>query len=458
MTTLRFLLALWIGKSARLFVRLIGQGSGTALPGLLALNIDPTFLHTGLKQLKDDCIVISGTNGKTTTAQMVRAVMKPPHQSLLMNKEGSNLLRGIASSIIEHSRLDGHIQASLGLFELDEATLPLLLDIQPPRILVLLNLFRDQLDRYGEVDLIRKKWADAIKKLPTETRLVLNADDPLVASLGKGWSNVVFFGIDDVSAASEKPASHLDVRACPSCGGKLAMRNFFASHLCHYQCQKCSFHRPKPDIAAIHIISNGLEETDIGVVIHGKRQRLTIPIPGLPAVYSTLATCAVAHILELDKTVVLDALRALPRPFGRWERIEINGQKILLILIKNPAGASAVLDTLAGTKHNTLLLALNDNLADGTDVSWIWDTPFEKLPGAKRVIVTGTRANDLALRFKYAERKTIEVVSSLKQAIIRGLHVKHGSDTGSLTILATYTAMLAIRKILTGSHLGGVQE
>lgn len=445
----RFLIALWIGKFARLVVQLAGQGGGTALPGLLALKVDPTFLQSGLAQLHDGLIVVSGTNGKTTTSQMVRVAIQKSNIQLLTNPEGSNLLRGIASSIIESATLKGRLSVEMGLFELDEATVPLFLEIAPPKVLVLLNLFRDQLDRYGEVDSIRKKWEVAIRHLPSGTTLILNADDPLVASLEQGRSNIVFFGIDDDSVALENPPSHLDVHTCPSCGGKLAMTHFFASHLCHYHCRSCDFQRPTPDIHATKIQIKGLDGSITKVNVKGRTLNLFLPIPGLPAVYAALATLATSHTMKLQTETVLHTLKSLPRPFGRWERIKTpGGTDVLLILIKNPAGASAVLDTLSGTKHTTILLALNDSVADGTDVSWIWDTPFERLPDAKHIIVSGSRAADLSLRLKYAS----------KESEILGLEDALTSGVESITILATYTAMLAIRKILTGSHLGGFQE
>ena len=445
--TLRFLLALWFGKKARVLTRFLGRGSGSALPGLVALKIDPTFLQRGLQNLPKGFVVISGTNGKTTTTHMTYAALKASYLSVITNAEGSNLLRGIASAIIEKSSWIGNLNAEIGVFEVDEATLPLLVRMTPPRILVLLNLFRDQLDRYGEVEKVQKNWADALLRLPKTTTLILNADDPLVASLPAGKSKKTFFGIDDREVGHAEAPSHLDIRNCPSCGKKLLMTSFFAAHLSHYRCSSCSFQRPRPEIAAENIVDKHLESTTMTFQASGLSHRVTIPLPGLPAAYGALATLCVSSVLGIPIADTIAAIETLTRPFGRWETLTIGNQNILLVLIKNPAGASAVLETLESESLETLLLALNDNIADGTDVSWIWDAPFEQLPKAKQVIVTGTRADDLALRLKYAE-KTVTVIPNLSRAVEEGQ-----SKEGSLTVLATYTAMLDIRKILVGTKI-----
>ncbi|MDQ2744848.1 MAG: MurT ligase domain-containing protein, partial [Chloroflexota bacterium] len=395
-------LAVMGGKLAGALSRMLARGGGTSLPGLVATAIDPRLVPVLASQLAGTAVV-SGTNGKTTTSRMLATILDQADYTLLRNHSGSNLIRGVATSLVDGSGTFGNIPTSdrlFGVFEVDEAALPEVLRAVCPRVLLLLNLFRDQLDRYGEVATVARLWSQAIACLPIDSRLVINADDPLLANLAASdHGTPLFFGIE--SAGMQRLDHASDVKACPHCGGEIEYTATFLGHLGHYSCQTCGFARPGPEIAGRDIQLHGVDGSRLTLVTPAGNASINLPLPGLYNVYNALGGAATAWALGIGLLDIVTGLEAATPAFGRMERLEIEGRDVILALAKNPAGLNEVLRTaLESVDCLDLMLMLNDNIADGRDVSWIWDADVEMLADHVRsVAFSGTRAADMALRF-----------------------------------------------------------
>lgn len=393
------------------------MGGGSAAPGLYAINLCPNIIADLASQIESN-VVITGTNGKTTTTRLLSHFARSSEMKIIRNQTGSNLQRGIASALIEYSSLTGKIKADLGIWEIDEAAFNVLLPQINPKIVIFLNVSRDQLDRYGEVDSVVKKWHESVKKLPKNALLILNGDDQNVTNLSKSFAG-----------------------------------------------KSVTFGLKKHNFAATNIKTKSLSGVSFQLTIDHKPQTINLPIPGIYHIYDFLAAFAAGYSLNIDLRRMVDSLKSYKSAFGRVEKFTIThpvwranwkAKDGYIFLIKNPAGATAVFGTLAKElrKEDTLLIALNDNLADGTDVSWIWDADFETFQNQSRaksrdynIIVSGSRAEDLAVRLKYAgfSSSNLEIQKSLTKAF----HVSLKALKGRLFILPTYTAMLEIQNILT---------
>lgn len=463
---LRLSLAILVGKTIAFLNKLTGTG-GTAAPGLYALKVDPDLVKKLTAKVKYGNIVISGTNGKTTTARLAAGILSCKFK-IIHNRQGSNLLRGIASTLISSSSLSGIIPANLGIWEVDEATLPEAIAHTRPKIITLLNLFRDQLDRYGEVDTTRTKWQKALSALNQGTTLILNADDPGVSTLSKRFKGkVIYFGVQDKKLNLPTVDHVADIRHCLNCGTGLIYSSLLSAHLGHYTCPNCNFKRPDPHISASNLKFNPDFSTNGKFTVHGSQFTVSYQLPGLYNVYNTLAATAIPDTLKMDHTKIRQNLESFSAAFGRFQSLSIpaslvsrsgpadrRNRSAVIFLIKNPAGANEVLRTLASQKNLNLLAILNDKIADGKDVSWIWDANWEILAQkTKSISVSGIRAWDLATRLKYAgftlSKNNIhkEIYYSLQNSLDKlGTY-----DT--LIILPTYTALLEIQKVL--AKLGG---
>jgi UDP-N-acetylmuramyl tripeptide synthase len=437
-------LEIGVARLAGTVSRAARRGGGTTLPGKLLWRVDPDAIDALAARLPRGTAVVSATNGKTTTSAMAAQVLGARHR-LAWNNSGANLASGVASTLLQTRN------AELGLFEVDEFALPELLRRLQPHVLVLGNLFRDQLDRYGELEHVAERWRAVVAALPATTRLVVNADDPLVADLAADRPGAVRFGIDDPRVARPALQHAADSKYCVRCGAPYAYAAAYVGHLGDYHCPSCGHGRPMLDIAARDLQLSGLDATSFELALPTETRRVRLPLPGLYNVYNALA--ATALCLELGETAasVHTAIERFAAAFGRLERIDVAGRTLLLLLIKNPAGANEVVRTLIeGHVPSTLLVALNDAIADGRDVSWIWDVDFEPLLAtAARIVVSGERAAELALRFTYAgyPLDRLEVVPELEGALDRALELVPDGD--ELAVLPTYTAMLALRKVLT---------
>ena len=442
-------LTLAITKTAARLSRLFGRGGGHALPGLIAERLDPHLAHKLAKGLTGGVILVTGTNGKTTTTKLIAAILEAHGERVLTNSTGSNLKRGVTSALISASDLRGRFEHTVGLFEVDEASLRLVTpEVQPTQIVVL-NLFRDQLDRYGELDTTAALIGEGIAA--TTARLYLNADDPLVASLGKYAARpdlVSYFGVDDLpsdSAADRQTAPDSD--RCPVCHTRLTFSRTFYGHIGHYRCPTGDFERPEPAVEVTRVDSADVTGSRFTVTIDGAPDDFSFPLPGTYNLYNALGAISLAHGLGIDHDTVARSLGSSVAAFGRVEELELEGRRLYLLLIKNPVGLSQVLETFVTTQDAPrLLFAISDLDADGRDVSWLWDVPLEGLlPKNALVLTTGIRASDMSLRLHYAGIPS-ELVETYEDAIER--LVRATPEGGTAFILPTYTSMLTIRRIL----------
>jgi len=423
--------------------RAAGRGGGTTLPGKLLWKLDPAAVDALAARLPLGVVLQSGTNGKTTTTAMAARILGAEHP-LAWNRAGANLLSGIASALLA---ADG---AKLGLFEVDEGALPEAMRRTRPRVVGLANLFRDQLDRYGELELVAERWRDAVAALPSETRLVLNADDPVVADLAGERVSVLRYGLDDRRHARPSLQHAADSKYCLRCGAPYVYEAAYVGHLGDYRCDACGHARPPLDVAAREIELHGLQSSRFTLGTVQGQIDVELALPGLYNVYNATAAGALSLAAGASLESVRAGLEGFSAAFGRFERIAVGSRTLVMLLIKNPAGANEALHTLETGVPPVLVVALNDAIADGRDVSWIWDVDFEPLlPHAQHVVATGERAAELGLRLLYGglPRERLEVVPALERALDRGVELTEAGD--ELVVLPTYTAMLALRGILT---------
>jgi UDP-N-acetylmuramyl tripeptide synthase len=421
--------------------RLTGRGGGTTVPGKLLWKLDPGAIDRLAARLPQGSVLVSATNGKTTTAAMAAEIFRP-RVTVAHNDSGANLVSGVASTLL---RSNG---AELGLFEVDEGALPEVAARVRPRTLCLGNLFRDQLDRYGELELIAERWRAVVDALPG-ARLAVNGDDPQLGALAPGRDALVF-GLDDRRWARPSLQHAADSKYCVACGTPYEYAAAYIGHLGEYRCPACGLARPPLDVSARDVELNGLESAAFTLATPEGERRVRLRVPGVYNVYNALAAAALALTLDVPLDDVVAGLERFAAAFGRFERIPMGERTLLMLLIKNPAGANEAIRTLVeGRRPRLAVVALNDAIADGKDVSWIWDVDFEPLlDGLERVVATGDRASELALRCKYAgfDPDRIEVIPSLERALDRGLAATEPG--GELPVLPTYTAMLALRKLV----------
>lgn len=457
----RLTLAILAGRTASLVSRCIGHG-GTVLPGHVVPRIEPTALSYIARQLRGGSVIVSGTNGKTTTTRMVAHVARSAGFHPIHNRSGANLMTGLVSALASNSDLSGHPRGDLGIFEVDEATVPSAATAIAPRILALTNVFRDQLDRYGEVELVAKAWRAAAAGLDPSATLILNADDPTVAQLARdAKARVLTFGFEDRSVGGAYVAHDADRLLCPFCAARLAYAWTAYSHLGHYACPSCGWSRPRPDVAAtaasVPSPTNPMGST-LTIEAPGETATLELPLPGLYNAYNALAAAAICTALgiPLDKTA--GSIGGSEAVFGRFERIAVESGALVMVLVKNPVGFNQVLRALAGPSPASgsalaqtgqgekplMVIAINDLFADGTDVSWLWDVDFEVLAERRyRVLCTGLRAQDMALRLKYAGVPCVDVEPLLSTTIDSALATaRRGQE---VLVFPTYTAMLDMR-------------
>jgi UDP-N-acetylmuramyl tripeptide synthase len=433
--------------------RASGRGGGTTLPGRALLRFDPDAIGRLGAGLNAGTTVVSATNGKTTTSGMIAAILRSAGREPVHNRAGSNMTWGVATALLEQ-------QGDEGLFEVDEAWLPKVVTELEPSLVVLGNLFRDQLDRYGEMETLAEEWAAMVGERTGQSRFVLNADDPLIADLGRDAEGgrrqgVVYFGIEDASHALPELQHAFDAKHCRRCGEPYVYERAFVGHLGHYSCPSCGAARPAPDVAATRIELQGMDGSRVLVRTPAEEIDLKLPLPGLYNVYNALAAVAAGLELGIPASSIAPALGELQAAFGRVETIAVEGKPVSILLIKNPAGANEVLRTLkqeAETNELHLWVALNDRIADGRDISWVWDADFELLAqGVSKVTCAGTRAAEMALRLKYAgwPPEAIEVEPDIGTALDRAI----AASPDRLFALPTYTALLELRKLLSGRGL-----
>lgn len=419
-------------KTISIISKLFKFGHGSTWPGHIALKLNPNFIGQILKKSKTKIILVTGTNGKTTTAKLLQTILEESNQKVFINSSGANLLNGIASSIILKSNFVGNLNFDYAIFEVDENTLPQITKKIEPDFIIALNLFRDQLDRYGEINTVAKNWKMAYQHL-SKTEFVLNSDDPQIAYLGEGFkSKTHYFGLNDRKFEYEIQQHVADSILCPKCGTKLTYDAFYFSHLGKWRCEKCKLERPTPALESFKYY----------------------PLLGTYAIYDTLAAILTSQLLGITDDKIEQALKNFKPAFGRQEIMETNGKKIQLFLSKNPTSFNESLRTINANNAKNLLIVLNDRIPDGTDVSWIWDIDFETLVTKNtNLYLAGDRVYELALRLKYADIDVPQenVFENLENAVFTG--AKNTKTSEVFYILPTYSAMLEARKILTGKKI-----
>jgi len=453
--------AVLAGRATGALARRLRIGGGTSLPGLIAQYTDPQLVRHLASQLQHGSVILTGTNGKTTTSGLAAYILRASGLRIWRNREGSNLMRGVATALLMRSTPTGALRQqgdAAFVFEVDEAAFPKAVAEVQPRVVVVTNLFRDQLDRYGEVDTVAEHWRIALRKLPAEATLILNADDPAVAALADAHSGpTLYYGVEDAPNADDpsRQAGQTDVvdtRTCPRCRAPLTYSKRFYSHIGHWACPNCGFARPTPQIRATRVIAAGLDESRFILATPEGEQEARVGLPGLYNVYNALAAASVGVAMGADFAAIQSGLTRFTPAFGRAERIEADGRTVHILLTKNPTGLNEVLRAIAsgdaglGAAHHQryLLTLLNDRAADGEDVSWIWDADFEQLAGTTaQLTVGGVRAYDLALRLKYAGSPPDHVEPDIAQALTYAL--EHTPVGATLYVVPTYTAMLAVR-------------
>ena len=446
--------------AARLASRALGTGGGSTVPGVVARRVDPGVLAKLSARLRLGSAAITGTNGKTTTTRMISTILQTAGVRAVNNSTGANLLTGVTAALLSDADLAGRPASEMGLFEVDEASVPKVAAEAELRILAVLNLFRDQLDRYGELAYTGKVIASAFGDLPEGGAIVLNADDPLVASLGRPVGRPVYYGVDEPSLDTGRLQHIADSKDCPVCGTALAYDAVYMGHVGVYDCRNCSFGRPELAYRASRVRLDGARGADFLLSTPVGEAEVRINLPGLYNVYNALAAATVAAEAGVGLEEVSRGLEAFGGAFGRVERVRVGDREAFLLLIKNPVGFNEILRTfVASDDARHVLIAINDNHADGRDVSWLWDVDFEMLAdagvegqtkGASPFMVAGLRAEDMAVRLKYADLPVGSVIPDLKVATMAALEATPPGET--LYVLPTYTAMLKIRKTL--SELG----
>ncbi|MCB0881282.1 MAG: DUF1727 domain-containing protein [Thermoleophilia bacterium] len=442
---MRHALAVPIARAAGTLSRRLGRGGGTALPGKVVLRLSPRAVEHLGAGLRGGTVCVSATNGKTTTCRLLAAALTCDGSALVANPAGANLMSGVAAALMAGRR--GRPRPDRALFEVDEAALPEVVRQLRPHALVLMNLFRDQLDRYGELETVAAAWRRMVDDLPPQTTLVLNADDPAVADLGRRRSSVVYFGVDDPTVATREVSHASDSTRCLVCAQPLEYARVTLGHMGAWRCPSCGDARPAPTVRATRVSIDSTRGQSIEWATPRGTASATLTLPGVHNAYNATAALAAALTLGVAPAAAATAMGRAGAAFGRGERIRVHGRDLVMLLAKNPAGANTTVRTLLGDRDPLhLLVALNDRTADGQDVSWIWDVDYEPLLDHIDVLtVTGDRAHDMALRFVYAglPRERVRVVENPSRALDAAL--AGVPDDRPLYVLPTYTAMLSLR-------------
>ena len=442
--TLRARTARGLGRLAGTMSRALRLGAGESVVGKVATAVDPTLLRELAKNLSDGSVVVLGTNGKTSTTAMIARGATFAGRDVVTNATGANLVGGVVGALM------GAREARLGVIEVDEVVAPRVAEALRPRVMVWTNVFRDQLDRYGEVDLILSYLARAAGGLHEDGTLVVDADDPgLVAAAERSGKRVVYFGL--TKGRGDEAHIAADSSDCPRCGTPLRYAHTYLGHLGVYACGSCGWRRPDPDVAVTPIELHGARRLRARIDAGDSSAEVELHMGGLSAASNLGAAAAALRCLGVPLDVTATALADMPTVFGRGEEINVGGATGLLMLMKNPAGGNELIAELLEDGYRRVFVAVNDRYADGLDVSWLWDIEFERLAGrTDQLVATGRRAYDMAVRLKYAGLDVAAAVPGIGDA----MRLMPDGD-GPFAILATYTAMREIRAALRGrtAHL-----
>ncbi|MBY0356621.1 MAG: MurT ligase domain-containing protein [Candidatus Obscuribacterales bacterium] len=442
---LKDMLAVVAGKTAAFAIKTFGLGLASNLPGRIAEKMSPKVLSSLAAQAERGVIAVTGTNGKSTTSGLVASILQAESLKVVHNRQGANLVAGITASLVDAASFCGRVDADYCLFEIDEAALPLVAKATPISIVLVTNLFRDQLDRFGELDTTAKLIQSGIEI--NKSTAVLNADDPNVAQMVATCPRL-FYGIRQLAVESTVKEELSELSYSPCCGVEYEYSRRFYGQLGHYSCPACGKARVEPQIIADQV-NVGAVKSEFLLEYGEHKLKIELPLPGLFNVYNALAAAALCYAAGISAQAVQEGLCRYSTLFGRSERINLDDKTLLIQLIKNPAGASQALQAAAADKDGQLLIAINDNYADGRDVSWLWDAEFEQLKDKKGpFIVSGKRCYDMALRLKYAGIESGEIIvePDLSGALDKALAELPSGKT--LWLLPTYTCLLELQKIM----------
>ncbi|MBC7766013.1 MAG: DUF1727 domain-containing protein [Hyphomonadaceae bacterium] len=440
---MNIIIAIWVAKAVMVVSRLFGK-KGSSAPGAIALKIAPSILKVLSAQIKQEIIVVCGTNGKTTTNNMLGALLQKSGKKTVCNLVGANMVMGIATAFIDASDLFGKVDADFAALEIDEASAMIVFDHLTPHKIVITNLFRDQLDRYGEIDITMRYLQRALVKAP-KAKLILNGDDPLTAFFGyKSTHACEYFGVAEDAYIARDEAK--EGRFCTHCGSELQYHYFHYSQLGDFYCNACDFCRPPLQFAAINLYFSN------GIAFDLKMGDSTLPIAvnyrGFYNIYNILAAVAPALLCGVSHEVVNAVLLAYKPQIGRMESFALQ-KPLVLNLSKNPAGFNQAITTvLQDPRPKNVMVVINDNAQDGKDISWIWDVDFERLnvDTISHFVLSGVRKEDVAVRMKHAliKRPRITMEGDLKLALQKLLSLK-----GEVCyVLVNYTALFETQNIL----------
>ena len=437
--------------------------AGTSLPGMVAERMAPGILSRLAGDL-GPTVMISGTNGKTTTTYLLAWILRRVGRPVVSNRSGANLRQGIASTLVAQAGPDGRLRSrgSAAVFEVDEATLPTVADALPIATLVLTNLFRDQLDRFGETDEIIRRWQRMLDALPAGAPLVSCSDDPRLAYLTRARSeSLVGFGLIEPPLGMAETSLTPEVTTCPSCDGRLVYAWSAVGHLGAFACQACGFGRSEPDLGVRVVSSRGIDGQTLAFRRAGTPGEVSVAVrlPGTSNAYNAAAAVAAAITLDVPVETAVGALADTTSAFGRYEEVEIDGRRVVLMLGKNPASLGELTRVGAESAVSSILFALNDQYADGRDVSWYWDVDPTPMLAGRAYAISGSRAPDFRLRLKYQADGGPEAgLSGLVGTFadppdgLAGL-VEATPRGGTILVIATYTALLRLHRHLVGRGL-----
>ncbi|GCE27378.1 hypothetical protein KDA_28620 [Dictyobacter alpinus] len=449
----RLAFAISAGKLAGASGRLFHIGGGTSLPGMIARRIDPNVLKSVVGASKAKKIVITGSNGKTTTARMTAAIADAAGHRVSQNRTGSNLIQGITSVAVNFADFFGRMESDVLLFEIDEATIPLAVPEIQPDVVVITNIFRDQLDRYGELYAVARALDEMLESLPETSTILLNGNDPQVANFGiNAKAKRVFFGLETKDIGTPVPEQSADIIRCIHCNSDFTYEVAYLSHLGLYRCPECGYTLPDLDLAvtSASLAENGEGPSHIKLRTPQGEMDLEIPLPGVHNIYNAVAAIGAAMAAGFPLDTVQTALSNIRTAFGRMEKIQAGDKTIYLSFVKNPTSFNLMLRLIAqhpGKKH--LLLAMSHTVVDGQDFAWLWDVEFEDLvPDILDVVCSGNKTEELAMRMKYAELSTDKISLIEDREAALDAAIKQVEPGGTLYIMSGYTPTQELRRVM----------
>lgn len=453
--TWRFWLAIWAGKGISGLLKLLGK-KGTTLPGKIALDFESNLIGLLSVDYTDGIIMVTGTNGKTTTANLLAQILKSEGRSFAFNQAGANLITGITGALLENTGWSGKSKVKMALLEVDEGTVPKFCQQVAPQVAIITNFFRDQLDRYGELDTTIKLVRDA---LPPETYLILNADDPLVAQFGRNKIHTLYYGVERTPESKPISTETREARFCPNCGEALAYELYHYGQLGKYACEFCGYKRPDPPVLAKEV-----EAGTEGIYFQVDQTPYTIALQGYYNLYNALAAMTAAKRLGIKDREIQRGLKEFVPQAGRMEQFFLPEGSLTLTLVKNPAGFNQVLQTVLSNKDHPirLYIGINDLAADGRDISWLWDVDFEDLAQDEEriqlIVCSGLRAEDMAVRLKYAGMPVDKLI--IEHDLGRSLDILLNNLGGleTIFILPSYTLLFPMREILENRQVKGMSR